>query len=293
MPRGRSLFLAVGIVALAPVAEALSADYPPDPPHPVATAECYQLATSYNALRAALQTQFNNLGNGHGPQVQAGACCAQTAASKAWCSIFQSHAAVWEQMACVDLAKGVAVGKCLASVRINRGDDATGLPRYFASEEVFERADQVVKLNDWLELARSWASIGNEPAALRGAVERSAPEVVQAGIRDPIIQDFVNQNLEAIGVANDRIDEVFDQTIEAIETNFPGAVSPGLRSLYSALSGSSAGAGDPEACKRAATAKIGACIEVEFAKPGRDPMDFTHIDRCSEQFRPELNLCGG
>jgi hypothetical protein len=93
--------------------------------------------------------------------------------------------------------------------------------------------------------------------------------------------------------------ESFDRVFDQLMSEFPHSADPDLRALAShritppgnLAVPSKSGAGGPE-CRRALEQKIAACMDTEFARADRNPMDFSHIAKCKQRFSAEYDACG-
>jgi hypothetical protein len=103
--------------------QGLAVDYPPDPVAPRSAYDCNLLAREYRALRTELIERHEEIGDGRGPQVNAGPCCMSAPGStRQWCRTYESHAAAWEAIHCVDIERERAVSLCREKVVQWQGD---------------------------------------------------------------------------------------------------------------------------------------------------------------------------
>lgn len=274
--------------------------YPPDPVAPVLVRECSDLRRQYEVIEQSLERQFSSaLGWGRGPQVSAGPCCERTA-TRGWCRIFQSHAAVWEAIHCVHEAKQAAVDRCAQRVRANRAkiggpiDDAMNAVvkvQALTDPESLQKARDIIKYVRWADLAKRWTGVGHDSSRLSGLMHETSQEVATKALRtkDEVVRTIVNDNLRDIGVLHSDVAAVFDRTIARIEREFPAATRGGGPASGAPFATPNRPSG--QACREAVNEKIAACMSKAVNDPSRALNNFSFYERCSRQFKSELDQC--
>jgi hypothetical protein len=209
--------------------------------------------------------------------------------------MFSSHAPAWEAIACVNVKKAKAVADCLKKVKeVARPKPSNDK---LAREDVLSRAMTAIKIHGWIELARSWTKVGNDPKALSGAVTSTSREVVLVGLQDPLIRELVADNLRDIGVSVERVEQGFEKAYDNLLSEFPGTAAPSLTAMALPSTSprppasTSNQPGDRDGCLKTINVKVAACMDVEFKRPGRSSSDFSYIAGCQSKFAAETASC--
>lgn len=244
-------------------------------------------------MRVTTQRAFDNLGNGRGPHIQAGPCCMKdSGGQRSWCNMYSSHAAAWEAIACVNVAKAAAVDRCLANVRSALSRKVP--PDALAREAVLAKAMTAIKIHDWVELARSWKNVGNDPKILSQTVSAASKESVTYALQDPLIREYVAENLKDIGMVVGRVEENFERAYDNLLSEFPGAASQNLQAMAVPQTPSPSAmrpALDRDGCLKAINVKVASCMDSEFKRPNRNSSDFGYIAQCQSKFATETAAC--
>ncbi len=306
------------VLSPSPTVAADSTSYPQTPANPRTAAECVALAQDYNRVRALLLQHYDNLGMGRGPQVAAGPCCKQTAASPGWCRTFQSHAAVWEAIQCADIAKDKATAACnravaIADTQANLSLDDVGpyvkTAAALSGRNELETAEKLLKVLSIGEELRSWATVGNSTAELQGLVQNSAERAISFDGTIPFVLDSEKKRLKYVSIANAVIREwaarmlnsagiihtdvvrAFNERMNTLEREFPG-IARGATPATS-LPLTNAGPATPAGgnCRDAIERKIGECDVVAAKDPQRRANDFSFYQRCRARYADELAHC--
>lgn len=256
------------VVALITSVDVLAADYPPNPATPTEVGECSDLALKYLIVIKELQARHDAIGKGRGPQVNAGHCCAQNPGStRQWCRTYQSHGAAWEAIHCAQNEKDRAVNACVAQVAQNRkGRPAPVRPNsikdYFTAGRLadlpgFKMASDLLRYQNWFELATSWKGAGNDPTKLKNALSETSDVAIQEGFRNELVKQMVAYNLANIGVMHHQVEREFNTTVSMLENDFPRSLAP-TKSQWALKAHSSL---DAQRCQEDADNWIAACDE--------------------------------
>lgn len=266
-------------------------DFPASPMAPTESDDCKALSREYYDIIRDLERQHEALGLGWGPHVHAGQCCAKSApGNRSWCMTYQSHAVLWEKIHCATLAKDAAVSQCLAKVSAIRA------VREAAEEELrdddldVQRALDLIKIKDWMELADTWRNTGNDPASLQATVDQTSRKIVDEAISNPVIRQVINDNLDRLNIANSDVQTEFDNAIASLETEYPNAGSN-----WSDEEAGPAPAGRVSSvadCQRDVKEKIASCANSIMSDPSHDPSDFSFWATCKQKFGSQYAACG-
>jgi len=294
-----------------------SAVYPPTPPHPRSVAECVTLAQDYDRTVASLLRRYDDIGIGRGPQVAAGPCCRQEAASPGWCRTFQSHAAAWEAIQCAAIAKRNAVAECRRAVAVAVTQDDLSIADLgpyakagaLSGRNEIETAQKVLETVEIVEELRSWIKAGNSTADLPGLVQKAAERAAKfdgtlpfvldseekrlkyVPIANAVIREWAARMLNGIGIVHTQVISAFDRQMNALDREFPGLVrvsSPGKSPTPPTSRLASPAAGS---CRDAVERKIGECDAAASIDPQRRANDFSFYQLCRAQYADELAHC--